>query len=68
MAKGYWIARVDVADPEQYKTYFAANAGPCKRNGAHFLVRAGRFEKPEDTRRTRSVVIEFPTYQLALEC
>ena len=26
MAKGYWIARVDVADPERYKDYVAANA------------------------------------------
>ena len=26
MAKGYWIALVDVADPEQYKAYIAANA------------------------------------------
>ena len=27
MAKGYWIARVDVADAEAYKAYVAANAG-----------------------------------------
>ena len=26
MAKGYWIGRVDVSDPEQYKLYVAANA------------------------------------------
>ena len=25
MAKGYWIARVDVADPEGYKAYVAPN-------------------------------------------
>jgi uncharacterized protein (DUF1330 family) len=32
MAKGYWIGRVDVTDPEGYKKYIAANAvgvRPC---------------------------------------
>ena len=28
MAKGYWIAHVDVDDLEGYKAYFAANAEP----------------------------------------
>ena len=42
MAKGYWIAHVDVADPEGYKAYFAANAEPFAKYGARFLVRSGR--------------------------
>ena len=28
MARGYWIAHVDVADLEGYKAYMAANAEP----------------------------------------
>ena len=68
MTKGYWIARVDVTDPEGYKSYIAANAEPFKKYGAHFLVRAGRFENPEGSSRTRNVVIEFPSYQAALDC
>ena len=68
MAKGYWVARVDVADAEKYKAYVVANAVPFKKFGARFLVRAGRFENPEGTSRTRNVVIEFPSYQAALEC
>jgi uncharacterized protein (DUF1330 family) len=68
MAKGYWIARVDVADPEKYKAYIAANAGPLKKHGARFLVRSGRFENPEGSSRSRNVVIEFPSYQAALDC
>ena len=68
MSKGYWIARIDVADPEQYKAYVAANAAPFRKFGARFLVRAGRFENPEGTSRTRNVVIEFPSYQAALDC
>jgi|SRR5262245_37988240 uncharacterized protein (DUF1330 family) len=68
MAKGYWIARVDVADPEKYKAYVAANAGPLKKYGARFLVRGGQFENPEGSTRARNVVVEFPSYQAALEC
>ena len=68
MAKGYWIARIDVTDPERYKDYIAANAQPLKKYGARFLVRAGRFENPEGSSRARNVVIEFPSYQTALDC
>ena len=68
MTKGYWIARVDVADPEGYKRYVAANAEPFRKYGARFLVRAGKFENPEGSSRTRNVVLEFPTYQAALDC
>jgi uncharacterized protein (DUF1330 family) len=68
MPKGYWIARVDVADPERYKAYIAANAQPLKKYGARFLVRSGRFENPEGLARSRNVVIEFPSYQAALDC
>jgi uncharacterized protein (DUF1330 family) len=68
MAKGYWIARVDVADPERYKAYIAANAVPFKNFGARFVVRAGRFENPEGSSRPRNIVIEFPSYEAALDC
>ena len=68
MAKGYWIARVDVDDPEAYKAYVAANAAPLKRFGARFLVRAGTFQNLEGGSRSRNVVIEFPSYQAALDC
>jgi uncharacterized protein (DUF1330 family) len=68
MSKGYWIARIDVTDFERYKLYIAANAGPFAQFGARFLVRSGRFEAPEGSSRSRNVVIEFPTYQAALDC
>ena len=66
MAKGYWIARVDVSDPEGYKGYVAANAAPLQRFGARFLTRGGRYEAPEGASRSRNVVIEFQTYEAAL--
>ena len=68
MAKGYWIVRVDIRDMEKYKTYIAANAGPFKKYGANFVVRGGRYENPEGTSRERNAVIEFPSYEIAVEC
>lgn len=68
MPKGYWIVRVDITDEQKYKAYIAANAEPLKKYGARFLVRAGRYENPEGTSRTSNAVIEFPTYQAALDC
>jgi uncharacterized protein (DUF1330 family) len=68
MPKGYWIVRVDITDQEKYKAYIAANAEPLNKFGGRFLVRAGRFENVEGTSRSRNAVIEFPTYQAAIDC
>ena len=66
--KGYWIGRVDVADDDAYGRYVAANGPVFARYGGRFLVRGGRFENPEGTSRTRNVVLEFDSYERALEC
>ena len=68
MAKGYWIYRADVDDPEEYKKYVAANAAVFRKYGARFLVRGGEFENPEGGSRSRNVVLEFPSYDAAREC
>jgi len=68
VAKGYWIAHVDVADPEGYKGYLAANAIPFAKYGGRFVVRAGRNERKEGALRSRHVVIEFKDYATALAC
>lgn len=68
MAKGYWIARIDVSDPEQYRHYVAANAVAFQQFGAKFLVRGGAFDAVEGSSRSRNVVIEFPSLQAARDC
>ncbi len=68
MAKGYWVAHVDVDDIETYKTYIAANAAPFAEYGAKFLVRGGERTEVEGKSRARTVVIEFPSYEQALAC
>jgi uncharacterized protein (DUF1330 family) len=68
MAKGYWIARVQVNSQEGYAPYAAANPAIFKKFGGRFIVRSGKFECPEGESRSRNVVIEFPDYATALAC
>lgn len=68
MAKGYWIARVDVRDAERYKDYVAAAKPAFERYGAKFLARGGPFQSLEGEARGRNVVIEFPSLQAAVDC
>jgi uncharacterized protein (DUF1330 family) len=68
MAKGYWVAHVDVTDPEAYKAYMAANAAAFKKFGARFLVLGGAALTMEGNLRARTMVIEFEDYETALAC
>jgi uncharacterized protein (DUF1330 family) len=68
MSKGYWVAHVDVTDPEQYKQYIAANAAAFAKFGGRFLVRGGASKQVDGEQRQRHVVIEFASYQQALDC
>ena len=66
--RGYWIAHVDVIEPEGYKIYSDAIDAPCGSFGGRFLVRGGAREVPEGKVRSRTVVLEFPSYDAALAC
>jgi uncharacterized protein (DUF1330 family) len=68
MPKGYWIARVTVTDPDQYKHYASAAPEAFKKFGAAFLARGGACEHMEGEGRPRNVVIEFPSLQAAIDC
>ena len=62
MAKGYWIVRVDVSNPDGYKAYVGRQCRRLQEIRRAFLVRGGKFESPEGGSRARNVVIEFPSY------
>ena len=69
MAKGYWVARIDVHDLDGYKRdYVAHNGAVFKKYGAKFLVRGGTHEAHEGPARSRNVVIEFESYDVAMAC
>ena len=68
MAKGYWVAHVDVENMDTYKKYVAGNAAAMTEFGARFLVRAGEQQVREGTVRQRTVVVEFDSYETAIAC
>jgi uncharacterized protein (DUF1330 family) len=68
MSKGYWIARLTVNDATRYPEYVAMAAPAYARFGAKLIVRGGTFKEVEGKARPRNVVVEFPTYQAALDC
>jgi uncharacterized protein (DUF1330 family) len=60
----YLIGRIEVTDPEKYKTYIAATPGILEKFGGKFIVRGGEkatLEGPEET--ARVVLVEFPSLQ-----
>jgi uncharacterized protein (DUF1330 family) len=68
MAKGYWIARVDVRDAEAYKDYVAAAKLAFDKFGARILARGGVCETVEGSGRARNVILEFDSLEAAHDC
>jgi uncharacterized protein (DUF1330 family) len=63
---GYFIAYVDVTDPEKYKHYTALTPAAVNAHGGEFVVRGGDLtvvEGPAENR--RCVVIKFPSVEAA---
>jgi len=68
MSKGYWIARVDVRDADGYPAYVETAKPAFERFGANFLARGGKTNAIEGPGRARNVIIEFPSFQHAVDC
>jgi uncharacterized protein (DUF1330 family) len=68
MAKGYWIANVDVHNADGYKQYVAALPDILRKFGGLYVTRGGRTEVVEGKNRSRIVVLEFPSYEAAMAC
>jgi uncharacterized protein (DUF1330 family) len=66
MAKGYWLALVDVSDPESYKAYVDGIQNVFHKFGGRYVVRGGRSELMEGKLRSRLVTVEFADYATAL--
>ncbi|MBV4458817.1 DUF1330 domain-containing protein [Pseudomonas sp. COR58] len=67
--KAYWIAHVDVTDPDRYSQYTQRAPKAFAEYGGRFLARGGRSEALEGRATPqRSVVIEFDSYEQAVAC
>lgn len=67
MPKGYWMVRVSVSDEHNYPAYLAAAQKAYDKYGAKFIVRGGRHEIAEGSSRERHVMVEYDSYEKALE-
>ncbi len=68
MAKGYWIAHVDVRHQDGYKDYVAMLPDIMRKHGGRYVTRGGKTDVVEGKSRSRTVVIEFPSFETAMAC
>lgn len=69
MAKGYWIAQVEVKNADGYKNdYVSLLPAVLKKFGGKYVTRGGQTEVVEGKSKSRVVVLEFPSYQAAMDC
>ena len=67
MPKGYIIGQITVTDPETYPEYVRKDTPILESFGAKFIIRGGQSQVMEGQAGDRHVVIEFPSYQAALD-
>jgi uncharacterized protein (DUF1330 family) len=63
----YVIGEIEVTDPATYDDYRKQVLATVQKHGGRFLVRGGRTEALEGAAPRRVVMLEFPSYQRALE-
>jgi uncharacterized protein (DUF1330 family) len=68
MAKGYWLARLDISDRDTFAEYRRRNAAPLAHHGGRFVVRGGKADTKMGPARGENVVVEFDSYQQAVAC
>ncbi|MEL6288157.1 MAG: DUF1330 domain-containing protein [Pseudomonadota bacterium] len=68
MAKAYWIASVDVTNPDAYANYVAEAPAAIAAHGGRFMARGGEAHQLEGEGRSRNVIIEFPSLAQARAC
>jgi uncharacterized protein (DUF1330 family) len=66
--KGYWISNSDISDMDGLWLYRDANRKVMTQFGAKFLVMHGPQQITEGASRSAQTLVEFPSYQAALDC
>jgi uncharacterized protein (DUF1330 family) len=67
MPKGYVIAHATVTDPEKWGQYVAKSKIALDKYEGRPIVRGGKCEIVEGKGTQRNAVLEFPSYEAALE-
>tara|TARA_B100001029_G_C14981091_1_gene406060 strand:+ start:769 stop:1059 length:291 start_codon:yes stop_codon:yes gene_type:complete len=66
MVKGYWVAKANILDDEKLSRYGKQAEAAIEKFGGKFLVRGGQHETKEGIDFMRNVVVEFDSYDIAL--
>lgn len=64
----YWVAHVDVTDPDAYGQYAQLATSAIESFGGEFLARGTRTLWLEGTERARNVIVRFPSLEAAENC
>ena len=67
MPKGYWVAKANITDNEKLSRYGKQAEIAIEKYGGRFLVRGGRHETKEGADFARNVVVEFDSFDIALD-
>jgi len=67
MPKGYWVAKANIFDDEKLSRYGKQAELAIEKFSGRFLVRGGKHETKEGIDFMRNVVVEFDSYDTALE-
>ena len=68
MPGAFWIAHVEVTDPEAYGKYARGATDAIAAHGGVFLARGSRYVQLEGRDRARNVVAKFPSLEAAVAC
>ena len=63
--KGYWIVRCEYHNQDAFELYAKAATEIVKQYGGTFLVSGGNQIKKENAKLERTVLVEFPSYEIA---
>lgn len=68
MPGAFWIAHVEVTDPEAYGRYAKGATEAIAAHGGVVLARGSRYVQLEGRDRARNVVAKFPSLEAAVAC
>ena len=68
MAKGYWVAFVNVKNKEEYQKYVDIAGPAINLHGGNFLVRGGKVKNFEGKKYERIVISVFESSEKAKKC
>ncbi|KZL13395.1 DUF1330 domain-containing protein [Pseudovibrio ascidiaceicola] len=68
MPKAYWVARVNIKDPDIYRFYMEAAPSVLRKHTGRILARGDKAEQLEGQEYHRHVIVEFDSMEDALNC